>query len=76
MKPIMGILMILAGVAFGIYVGFWICLVGGLVDMVDYFKAGEFFGVLWGGLKFLLAGIAGWLSAGILILPGVALIDD
>ena len=75
MNNFLGVLMIILGVCLGIYVGLWVCLVGGIVDIVNNYNYGSFPGVVWGAFKFFFAGIAGYLSASLLILPGAALID-
>jgi len=76
MKSFIGVGMIVAGVILGCYVGLWVCLVGGIVDIVNNFNYGNVGGVIWGALKFFFAGISGYVSASLLIFPGVALIDD
>ena len=37
MRNFLGIIMILSGLAFGAYVGLWVCMIGGIVDMVNNF---------------------------------------
>ena len=54
MKAFLGLLMILGGVVLGFYVGFWICFIGGIVDIINAFKASEPVAVSiigWGILK-------------------------
>ena len=75
MRNILGLIMILAGVVLGVYVGLWVCLVGGIVDMVNNFPH-DVGGVLWGAVKFFFAGMAGYLSAFLLVGPGVAILSD
>jgi hypothetical protein len=41
MKKIFGILLIIAGVILGIYVGVWLCFIGGIVDIINGFKADD-----------------------------------
>lgn len=76
MRNFLGVGMILAGVVLGVYVGFWICLIGGIVDIVNNFNYGDVGGVLWGALKFFFAGLAGYASAALLVIPGAAMIKD
>lgn len=68
--------MIVAGIALGLYVGLWVCLIGGIADIVNGFNHGNMGESLWGGLKFVFAGIAGYASAALLIFPGAALIGE
>ena len=75
MRNFLGIIMILSGLAFGAYVGLWVCLIGGIVDMVNNFPH-DVGGVLWGAAKFLFAGLIGGLSAFLLVGPGAAILED
>ena len=62
MRKLIGIVLMVAGVAAGIYVGFWILFVGGIVDVVDGAKATPTNGgmIAWGLAKsVLLAEIVG-----------------
>ena len=72
MKNFFGVGMIVAGVALGLYVGVWVCLVGGIIDIANNRGVGD---VLWGVVKFFFAGFAGYGSAALLILPGASMID-
>ena len=76
MKILLGLFLILAGVALGIYVGFWVLLVGGIVTIVNAAKANPIgvSGIAWGALKIIFASAAGGLSFWVLALPGIALI--
>ena len=75
MRNFLGVLMIVAGVALGFYVGLWVCFIGGIVEIVDNFPH-DVGGVIWGALKFFLSSIAGYVSASVLVFPGVALMED
>lgn len=72
MKQLLGVLLIVAGVALGLYVGLWVCFIGGIVDVVDAVKATpvEAMNLAWGIVKIVFAGAAGALSAYALIFPG------
>ena len=76
MRNFLGIIMILSGAVLGVYVGLWICLVGGIVDIVNGFNHGNFGESLWGCLKFVFAGMAGYLSAFLLVGPGLLMLED
>lgn len=78
MKQLFGFILFLVGIFVGLYVGIWTCLVGGLVDIFSAIKyddvsvASGVFGVV----KILIAGIAGWFSAFIFIIPSFALMGS
>jgi hypothetical protein len=78
MKPLIGLLLVLSGIVLGIYVGVVLCLVGGIVQVIEGAKATpvEAWSIAWGIARFLCAGLAGWLAAMILILPGAAMIKS
>ena len=77
MKAIIGILMILSGIVLGFYVGIWLCFVGGIIDVIAAIQAEQLVAmdVAIGIAKFMFAGLAGWLSALFLIIPGMAFLD-
>jgi len=76
MKIILGIIMIILGVILGVYVGVWVCFVGGIVDVINEIRAEHLEAVNVGiGLaKIFFAGISGWVSALLLIIPGYGFI--
>jgi hypothetical protein len=77
MKPILGILLILAGIASGIYFGVWWALIGGIVVVIEQVRAVNLdaMTVALGIVRILFAGFIGWASAMVLILPGYLLIS-
>lgn len=76
-RAVLGIGMIAAGVLLGLYVGIWVCLVGGIVDVIQQVRAPELsaMAVAWGVAKVFFAGFFGWVSAFALILPGWLMLD-
>ena len=82
MKAIIGLLMILAGIGLGFYVGGYICFFGGIVTLIEQValtvKTGSVVTstVAWAIVKIMGAGFAGWLSAIVLILPGNCLLTS
>lgn len=76
MRNVLGIILIVAGVAFGVYVGVWICFIGGIVQIVDAVKATPVSGVDigLGILRIVIAGMAGTLSAVVAVIPGAAML--
>lgn len=72
----LGILMIFTGAALGLYVGIWVCLIGGIVDIIEAIKATETeaMAVAIGVVKIVFAGAVGSASALMLMLPGQAML--
>jgi len=68
---VMGILVMLFSAVVGIYVGVWLCFIGGIMDIVNGFNHNpmEAFTIAIGVAKFFFSGVAGWLS----FLVGVAI---
>jgi hypothetical protein len=75
MKMVFGILLVVAGIALGLYVGVWLMFIGGIVDVIEQVRAPELsaMGVAIGIGKTVFAGVAGWLVAIIIIVPGAAI---
>jgi uncharacterized membrane protein len=78
MKTLIGIVLIIAGIALGLYLGVWVMFIGGIVDIIDQIKSPELsaMAVAWGVVKIVFAGFIGWLVALILILPGIGMVAD
>ena len=79
MKRLLGALMILGGIAFGFYVGLWVCFIGGIVQLINEIKSPEAvvaINIALGVAKIVFAGLAGWVSALVLIVPGWAMVQD
>lgn len=80
MKLLLGVLMILGGIALGLYVGLYVCIYGGIMNLVDVFNTFNTTQVLNGGglaiglIKIMCAGMCGALSAYTLVIPGSVLI--
>ena len=78
MKPAIGLFLILAGIILGFYVGFWICFVGGIIQIIEAVAVSPVLasGIAWGIVKIVFAGAAGWIAALLCIIPGTAMLDD
>jgi len=78
MKTLIGIVLIIAGIALGLYLGVWVMFIGGIIDIIDQIKAPELsaMAVAWGVVKVVFASLIGWLAALILILPGWGMVTD
>lgn len=75
LAPIGGLLMILCGIVLGLYVGVWVCFVGGIVQVVSSVTPVVIpMGIGIGILKIVGATIAGVISAFALIIPGAGII--
>lgn len=76
MKSIAGIIMIALGAAFGIYIGVWLCFIGGIVDVIQAIRSETLIAmdVAIGVAKVVFAGVFGWVSALILMVPGIAML--
>lgn len=76
MRNAIGILLMVAGVAFGVYVGLWLCLIGGIVQIIDSAKLTpvDSWGVAFGIARVLCTGVAGTLTAVVAVFPGFAML--
>lgn len=76
MKSVIGIVLILCGCMLGIYVGFWLMFVGGVVDIVAAIRADVLDASLigWGIGKCLFANFVGAIAMMVLGLPGAAML--
>lgn len=77
MKELIGFLIIVVGVVFGLYMGLWVFFIGGVIDIIQQIRAEDLnvMATAWGIVKCMSAGFVGWLSAIIFILPGVIIGD-
>lgn len=77
MQDIIGVVMVVAGVVLGLYVGVWLCFIGGIVDVINAIKAEDIIAldIAIGIGKYVFAGAIGMLSAMVLIVPGMACWD-
>ena len=73
MRVYIGLIMIIGGIVLGIYVGAWLCFIGGIVQIINEVKSPEAargLVILWGIFRILLTIPAGLFSAFVLIIPG------
>jgi hypothetical protein len=75
-KLVIGILMCLGAIVFGIWAGVWWAFIGGIVDVFNEFKAVDTnaLNIGIGVAKVFFCGIIGWLAFVILWLPGTYLV--
>lgn len=71
-----GVVMMVAGIALGLYAGIWWAFIGGIVDVITEVRAEQLsaMGVAIGVAKVLFSGVIGWLSAALLLVPGYAVL--
>ena len=78
MKIILGLLLIIIGIIVGLYVGVWLCLIGGIVQIITEVRAEHLnaTNVGIGVARVLFASFCGWASALLCFIPGGALIGS
>ena len=64
MKATLGVLMIIACIAFGLYVGLWWAFIGGIVDLIHAIRALELVAmdITIGVVKIMFAGVISMVS--------------
>ena len=74
---ITSIFLIIAGVFIGLYMGLWWALVGGVLLIIEQIRADQVqvLQVAYGVFRIVFAGLIGYLSAILVIFPGIALYD-
>lgn len=75
MKNVIGLIMVLGGVVLGLYMGVYVCFIGGIMSIVDGIQASPMDGLIigWGFVKIFAASLVGWLSAAVFMIPGWAI---
>lgn len=78
MKKALGVVMMIAGVAFGLYAGLWWAFIGGIVDVISAISAPDLVAmdVAIGVAKVMFAGVIGCVSGIIAVFPGYALFES
>lgn len=78
MKMILGLALMAAGIALGLWAGIWWAFIGGIVDVIREIRAPELdaMSVAVGIAKVIFAGLIGWLAAALALLPGYALVKS
>ena len=77
-KEIVGLIMMMAGLGLGLYMGIWWAFIGGIVQVLQEIKADEIqaLNVAFGIARVVFAAAIGWLSAVILLFPGWLMLKD
>lgn len=78
MKAVIGIILILAGILLGIYVGGWLFFIGGIVQIIEQIQSTpvDAYAVAFGILKIILASAAFWICTLLLVFPGMKCLKD
>lgn len=77
MRIVLGIVGVIAAILLGLYLGLWVCFIGGGLDIVyeivNIFNGDEVSGlaILWGVIKMCIASVVGYLSFIILFIPSI-----
>jgi hypothetical protein len=75
MKSVVGVALIVLGIVVGLYVGFWVMFIGGIIQIINGITpvvvAKD---IAIGVARIVGAGLVGWLSAMIFVATGYTLI--
>lgn len=76
-QVVVGLAMMLAGIALGVYVGLWWAFIGGIVQVIEAAKATpvEAIGIAWGIAKIVFAGFLGMVTAFVAVFPGFVMMN-
>ena len=74
---VISIFLIIAGIFIGLYMGLWWALVGGVLLIIEQIRAEQVqvLQVAYGVFRIFFAGLIGYLSAILVVFPGMALYD-
>jgi len=77
MKTVLGLALLVIGVAFGLYVGIWWAFIGGIIQIVEVLKAPEInsFSLAIGLLRVTSASLIGSVSAIVFVVPAINLLE-
>ena len=78
MKTVIGIMMIASGIVCGLYMGIWWAFIGGIVQIIQEIRAEHLdaMSVAIGVAKIMFSALIGYISAAILLLPGLLMLND
>lgn len=76
-KKWFGLVLIVIGVIFGLYIGIGVCFIGGIIDIIEQIRATnlEPVRVAWGVAKIVFAGFFGVMSGGIIAFIGYVVME-
>ena len=76
MKSIFGVLLVLAGLVLGFYIGGWVMFVGGIIQVIQSVTPviiAE--GIAIGLARIFFSSLVGWIAGALLVVPGMVLLD-
>lgn len=76
-RKIFGFTLITVGIILGLYIGLWLCFIGGIVQIINEIKSPDAVDAVKVGIgvgRIIFAGAVGWLVAISGILPGIAVL--
>lgn len=78
MKATIGLFLIVAGIAVGLYCGLWWAFIGGIIAVIEQIRAPhmEATTLAIGIARIVFAAFIGWMCALIFLIPGVALVKS
>ncbi|BDU72333.1 hypothetical protein [Mesoterricola silvestris] len=78
MNKIIGVLIIVCGIALSLYLGVYVCLIGGIVQIIEAVKQTPVptLDVAWGIVRVLLSSLVGWGSFALCFVTGGAFLAD
>ena len=75
---ILGLLLVVGGIALGVWLGVFVMFIGGLAQIIQSFQSNPFnaIGIASGVARFFLSGLVGWMSFMVVGGIGVSLLKD
>ncbi|EJW13916.1 hypothetical protein M5X00_26085 [Paenibacillus alvei] len=80
MGIVLGIVGIVASILLGLYMGVYVCFVGGAVDIIHEIVNAvngadlSVLAILWGIVKMSISGLVGWISFYVLFIPSAVVL--
>lgn len=73
-----GVIMIIAGIGLGLYVGGYLMFIGGIIQIIEAFAVTPVLAIsiAWGIIKVMLAAACGWIIVLMLVIPGFIMLTD
>jgi hypothetical protein len=77
-EEIIGTILIIIGVILGLYLGVWLCFIGGIINVIQAIRAENLIpmDVAIGVMKVMFSGFLGYTSAAIFVIPGLAIFNS
>ncbi len=77
MKEFIGVVLVTAGIVFGFYVGIWVCFIGGIIALIEAFKADPIIAmdIAISVARIWFSSLVGWFAAAIFFYPGLKFLE-